>query len=92
MNKNEQTLLDENLIMPLLRKVAQENGWRTFLFKDEELRKVFPNANEDVGVALMSKNEDTALWNLKNLKRCYLVKLNKNTEHTTTENQESLVS
>ena len=68
-------LLEQDVIMPVLNKEAQIKGLKVYLFKDAELKDVYPNANPDVGIALLAKNEDSAKWNLQNLRRCYLVRL-----------------
>lgn len=68
-------LLTQDVIMPVLNKEAEIKGLNVYLFKDEELREFYSNANKDVGVALLAKDNSNARWNLQNLRRCYLVKI-----------------
>lgn len=91
-SKDEHALIDEEIIMPFLEATAMNKGWKVFVFRDEALRAVYPTADPNVGIALMASNEDNAIWNLKNLRRCYLIKLKTATEDVTQENQESLIS
>lgn len=68
-------LIDKDIIIPILEKEAQIKNLKVFLFKDEELREYYANANPDVGIALLARDESSAKFNIQNLRRCYLVNL-----------------
>lgn len=63
-------------ILPLLQKEATTKRLNVFVFTNEEVNKFFTTKTKDFGIALLAKDIDSATWNLKNLRRCYLVKIN----------------
>ena len=62
-------------IYPLLKQEGLSKGLEIFLFTNEEVNEYHKTKNDKLGVLLLAKDKDTALWNLKNLKRCYAVKI-----------------
>lgn len=68
-------LIDIDILTPILEKEAQIKNLKVFLFKDEELQRYYKDANPDVGVMLLAKDESNAKFNIENLRRCYLVNL-----------------
>ena len=78
--KDENYELDGGLVkledlMPLLQREAINKGLKIFIFENSEIKEFFNSKRDDVGVILLAKNKDNALFNLKNLRRCYLVKI-----------------
>lgn len=88
MDKDRQ-LLELDIIMPILEKEAEIKGLKVFLFKDEQLREYYANANPEVGVVLLARDESSAKFNIQNLRRCYLVNLH--TDKQDTCDTESLI-
>ena len=70
----EKELIDPEQLLPLLEEEAKKKSLKVFVFNNEEVRKHFNVKSEKIAVALLAQNEDNALINLKNLKRCYLIK------------------
>ena len=60
--------------LPLLEMEAKSKNLKIFIFEKEDLEKHFTLKYPDIEAIVVSKNEDTALWNLKNFKHSYLVK------------------
>ena len=78
--KDENYELDGGLVkledlMPLLQRDAINKGLKIFIFENSEIKEFFNSKRDDVGVILLAKNKDNALFNLKNLRKCYLVKI-----------------
>jgi hypothetical protein len=79
--RGREQLLDLDIITPILEKEAEIKRLKVFLFRDEELKKYYANANPDVGVILLARDESSAKFNIQNLRRCYLVNLTKNSDN-----------
>jgi hypothetical protein len=62
-------------IYPLLDKEARSKNLQIFIFDYEELKEHFTPKYEEVAVVTISKNKDTALWNIKNFRHSYLIRL-----------------
>ena len=62
-------------IYPILKQEGISKGLEIFLFTNEEVNKYHKTKNDKVGILLLAKDKDTALWNLKSLRRCYAVKI-----------------
>jgi hypothetical protein len=75
MTEDEKSLINEEDLIPILEMEAKNKDLSVFIFKGKELKEYYPNANEAVGVALLAKTERSAIFNLQNLRRCYLIKL-----------------
>ena len=78
--KDENYELDGGLVkledlMPPLQREAINKGLKIFIFENSEIKEFFNSKRDDVGVILLAKNKDNALFNLKNLRKCYLVKI-----------------
>lgn len=72
------SILKESDLIPLLEKEAEMKGLKVFIFNNEQLiEERFKPVNEIIGVALVARDEDTARFNLHNLRRCYLIQLGK---------------
>lgn len=79
-NENDLRIDDlpgESIILPLLEIEAQQKNLKVFVFKDEELKKYHTPISDEVGVALLAKNEDNAKNNIANLRRCYTIRIGK---------------
>lgn len=70
-------ILKESELIPLLEKEAHYKGLKVFVFSNEDLKKYFNPVNEIIGMALLARDEDSARFNLRNLRRCYLIQLGK---------------
>lgn len=73
-NKNE--LLPLSLINLFLEKEAELKGLKVYIFNNEEITKYYNVADKNIGVALLAKDDNNALFNLKNLRRFYIVNVN----------------
>ena len=73
-NKNE--LLPLSLINLFLEKEAELKGLKIYIFNNEEIAKYYNVADKNIGVALLAKDDNNALFNLKNLRRFYIVNVN----------------
>lgn len=73
-NKNE--LLPLSLINLFLEKEAELKGLKVYIFNNEEIAKYYNVADKNIGVALLAKDDNNALFNLKNLRRFYIVNVN----------------
>lgn len=71
------SILKESDLIPLLEKEAELKGLKVFIFSNEELKLYFSPVNEIIGMALLARDEDSARFNLRNLRRCYLIQLGK---------------
>lgn len=74
-NELAPTAHNESEIIPKLEAIAALKGLEVYLFKENALKVYFSNVNPELGIALMAKSEESARWNLQNLRKCYLVKL-----------------
>lgn len=74
-NELAPTAYSESELIPKLEAIAALKGLKVYLFKDDTLKVYFSNVNPELGIAIMAKSEESARWNLLNLKKCYLVKL-----------------
>lgn len=87
MNENEElSILDKDYqpedglikledLQPLLEMEALRKGLEVHLFNNDEVSKYFKTKSKDVAVVLLAKDAESALWNLKNLRKCYSVKI-----------------
>ena len=73
-NKNE--LLPLSLINLFLEKEAELKGLKVYIFNNEEITKYYNVADKNIGVALLAKDDNNALFNLKNLRKCYAINVN----------------
>lgn len=60
-------------VLPILNKLAELSGLQVFVFSGEELKKYHTPKNPKHAVALLSKNKDNAIVNLRRLSRCYVI-------------------
>lgn len=74
-NVKKEEIPQEEELLPILYEVAKLKDLQVFIFREDNLKKYYPNSEKDIGVALMANNEDNAIYNIKNLRRCYLYKL-----------------
>jgi hypothetical protein len=65
--------LDE--IYPLLDLEAKAKNLQIFIFEQEELKEYFTPKFKEVAVAVISKNKDGAIWNIKNYRHSYFFRL-----------------
>ncbi|MDA3854660.1 MAG: hypothetical protein PF569_00265 [Candidatus Woesearchaeota archaeon] len=66
-------VLKETELLPTLKKEAALKGLEVFIFRGEELDKFYKTRYDNIAVALLAKNKENAEWNLKSLRRCYLM-------------------
>ena len=78
-NEVEDVLTDVELL-PLLFQEANSKGLNVYVFKKEDFKDIYEVKSEKLGIALLAQNEDCARFNLKNLRRCYLLRFTDNTE------------
>lgn len=71
--KIELTHIDE--IMPYLEIEASKKGLKAFVFNNEQVNKFFKTDNSELSIVTLAKSEESAIWNLANLKHCYSVKI-----------------
>ena len=69
-------LLSLSFIKPLLEKEAELKNLNVYLFNNEEIIKYYNVSDKNIGVILLAKDENNALFNLKNLRKCYAVNVN----------------
>ena len=74
-NEVEDVLLDTELL-PLLLQEANSKGLNVYVFKKEDFKDIYEVQSDKLGIALLAKNEDCARYNLRNLRRCYLIRFN----------------
>jgi len=60
-----------DLIYPILDKIAQAKNLKIFIFDYEDLKKYFNPRFKEVGLAVISRTEDGAIWNMKNYRHSY---------------------
>ena len=71
-----ENLLSLSFIKPLLEKEAKVKNLNVYLFNNEEIIKYYNVLDKNIGVILLAKDDDNALFNLKNLRKCYAVNVN----------------
>jgi hypothetical protein len=71
----EDGLIKISDILPLLEIEAKSKNLQVFTFTNEDLKQYYTPKNEKIGIVLLAKNKDNALFNLKNLRKCYAVKI-----------------
>mgnify|MGYP003606321606 FL=1 len=69
-------LLSLSFIKPILEKEAELKNLNVYLFNNEEIIKYYNVSDKNIGVILLAKDENNALFNLKNLRKCYAVNVN----------------
>ena len=69
-------LLSLSFIKPLLEKEAELKNLNVYLFNNEEIIKYYNVSDKNIGVILLAKDDNNALFNLKNLRKCYAVNVN----------------
>ena len=69
-------LLSLSFIKPILEKEAELKNLNVYLFNNEEIIKYYNVLDKNIGVILLAKDDDNALFNLKNLRKCYAINVN----------------
>ena len=69
-------LLSLSFIKPILEKEAELKNLNVYLFNNEEIIKYYNVLDKNIGVILLAKDENNALFNLKNLRKCYAINVN----------------
>jgi len=69
-------LLSLSFIKPILEKEAELKNLNVYLFNNEEIIKYYNVSDKNIGVILLAKDENNALFNLKNLRKCYAINVN----------------
>ena len=70
-------MIDE--ILPLADNEASRKGLNVFVFEEEDLKGMFTVKYKDLAVVTISKDIDGAVWNLKNFRHSYLVRVKTST-------------
>ena len=75
MEEEEQKELTNEELLLLLHREALSKDLKVFVFEEEDLKIFFPLTvkKENIAVALLAKNEDNAIYNLKNQHKCYVM-------------------
>ena len=79
--QSAEEMLNEMLNLPELKEVlvlaekdAASKGLKVFIFRKEDLEKYFAVRSEKFVVVTVSRNMDTAVWNMRNFRHSYLAK------------------
>ena len=67
-------LLFEDELISLLQDEAKKLGLNIYVFSNEEVAKYFTTKSNKIGVILLARDEDNAIYNLKNRRRSFIVK------------------
>ena len=70
--EQEKELNNEELLL-LRHREALSKGLKVFVFEEEDLKSLFSLKKDNIAVALLAKNEDNAIYNLKNQHKCYVM-------------------
>lgn len=60
-------------ILAQVTALAKEKGLEAFVFEGEELNKYLDDIPKGFGIATIAKDKDSAIWNLKNTRHCYIL-------------------
>jgi transposase len=62
-------------LMFALNQEAERKNLDMFIFEKEELKSYFPdlNPNEDFALVTLARNRDNAIYNMKNLRKTYII-------------------
>lgn len=79
MNENEKPQSVEDVLLateflPLLEQEALRKGLNVYVFGYDEVTPYFGLKSDKLSIALLAKDEDNAKINLRNLRRCYLIR------------------
>jgi hypothetical protein len=88
MNENEKPQEVEDVLLateflPLLEQEAQRKGLNVYVFGYDEVTPYFGLKSDKLSIALLAKDEDNARYNLRNLRRCYLIRTENEIEEVT---------
>ena len=61
-------------LLPWLEELAKAKNLNVYVFDNEETTKYYNTKSDTLGIALLAKDEDNALYNIKNLRKCYLIR------------------
>lgn len=61
-------------LLPWLEELAKAKNLNVYVFDNEETTKYYNTKSDKLGIALLAKDEDNALYNIKNLRKCYLIR------------------
>ena len=79
MNENEKPQEVEDVLLaeeflPILEQEGLRKGLNVYVFGYDEVTPYFGLKSEKLSIALLAKNEDNARTNLRNMRRCYLIR------------------
>lgn len=62
-------------LMFALNQEAERKNLDIFIFEKEELKSYFPDLNpdEDFALVTLARNRDNAIYNMKNLRKTYII-------------------
>jgi hypothetical protein len=62
-------------LMFALNQEAERKNLDMFIFEKEELKSYFPDLNpdEDFALVTLARNRDNAIYNMKNLRKTYII-------------------
>lgn len=66
-------IFKQSELMPILEKEAANKKLQIYIFSGKELDKFYETKYNNIAVALLAKNKENAEWNLKSLRKCYLM-------------------
>lgn len=74
MNEKVEDVVLATELLPLLALEAKSKNLNVYVFNNEDVKEFFELKSEKLSIALLAKDEDNARINLRNLRRCYLVR------------------
>jgi hypothetical protein len=72
--ENVEDVILASELLPMLEELGKVKNLNVYVFDNEEIKKYFTPKDESLGIALLAKDEDNALHNIKNLRKCYLIR------------------
>ena len=72
-NELENIMLSTDFL-PILEQEALRKKLNVYVFENDELKNYYEVKHNNIGVALLASCEENAIYNLKNLRKCYLIK------------------
>jgi L-rhamnose mutarotase len=66
-------IFKQDELIPTLQKEANRKNLQIFIFSGEELNRYYETKHNNIAIALLAKNKENAEWNLKSLRRCYMM-------------------
>lgn len=74
MNEKVEDVVLATELLPLLELEAKSKNLNVYVFSNEDVKEFFELKSEKLAIALLAKGEDNAKINVRNLRRCYLIR------------------